>query len=239
LRLAAHTQLLREEVWNRLPADLFDAPVSFASIGIAAPQRIKVGLRGGGDGRTGGGEPKIKMGSGSNPLDSFFPFDPCLLSHTHAMLAGDRTYRVWRGIPGIDVEEEFNVGDRDGEGGNLLGTVLIEGDETVMSSSVSSTSTFSHSVAHTYGTDGGGGISMSIGAGSLDLGNPLHELQRHRSDSITGSSEGGWGREDEHYQEQDVGGLVQAVCTEGERTSGWSIPIRRPRQYSISSCGSW
>ena len=34
-----------------------------------------------------------------NPLDSFFPFDPCLLKMAHSMIAGD--YRSWDGVPGL------------------------------------------------------------------------------------------------------------------------------------------
>lgn len=35
-----------------------------------------------------------------NPLDSFFPFDPCLLKLAHGMVAS--YYRSWDGVPGLD-----------------------------------------------------------------------------------------------------------------------------------------
>ena len=42
----------------------------------------------------------INMGAGYNPLDSFFPYDPCLLRMLHEPIEG--AYRTWRGLPGVD-----------------------------------------------------------------------------------------------------------------------------------------
>jgi len=46
------------------------------------------------------------MGTGNNPLESFFPFDPCLLQKMHACI--DSSYRNWRGVPGLDPGAEFD-----------------------------------------------------------------------------------------------------------------------------------
>ena len=41
-------------------------------------------------------------GSKLNPLDSFFPFDPCLLRAVHMKI--DDKYRPWYGVPGLDYD---------------------------------------------------------------------------------------------------------------------------------------
>ena len=46
------------------------------------------------------------MGTGNNPLESFFPFDPCLLRKMHRSVDG--SYRSWRGVPGLDPGAEFD-----------------------------------------------------------------------------------------------------------------------------------
>ena len=47
----------------------------------------------------------VKMGAGSNPLESFFPFDPCLLELVHQYVG--HHYRRWMGVPGIDVDAKY------------------------------------------------------------------------------------------------------------------------------------
>jgi len=41
-------------------------------------------------------------GSNNNPLDSFFPFDPCLLEQLSCSVAP--SYRVWQGVPGLNAD---------------------------------------------------------------------------------------------------------------------------------------
>mmetsp|Transcript_2582 Transcript_2582/g.2687 ORF Transcript_2582/g.2687 Transcript_2582/m.2687 type:complete len:812 (+) Transcript_2582:179-2614(+) len=54
----------------------------------------------------------VSMGAGSNPLDSFFPYDPCLLRTLHQPI--EVYYRSWKGIPGLD---DLDNEDGDGDGG--------------------------------------------------------------------------------------------------------------------------
>ena len=43
-------------------------------------------------------------GTKVNPLDSFFPFDPCLLRLVHQVI--EKLYRPWKGLPGIDYDTD-------------------------------------------------------------------------------------------------------------------------------------
>ena len=45
-------------------------------------------------------------GAKANPLDSFFPFDPCLLRAMHDVI-GSR-YRSWQGVPGLDYDYDYD-----------------------------------------------------------------------------------------------------------------------------------
>ena len=44
------------------------------------------------------------MGQGSNPLDSFFPFDPFLLRRSHRFI--DNMYRNWEGNSVVDTVDD-------------------------------------------------------------------------------------------------------------------------------------
>ena len=68
-------------------------------IAYAKPRRIHPNAA-----RQGGGS-AVKMGTGSNPLESFFPFDPCLLELVHQYVGPH--YRRWMGVPGIDVDAKY------------------------------------------------------------------------------------------------------------------------------------
>jgi len=51
------------------------------------------------------------MGTGNNPLETFFPFDPCLLLRIHSKI--EDAYRVWRGLPGIDIDRRYPFSGQD------------------------------------------------------------------------------------------------------------------------------
>lgn len=50
------------------------------------------------------------MGQGSNPLDSFFPFDPFLLRRSHRFI--DNMYRNWEGNSVVDTVDDEETTDR-------------------------------------------------------------------------------------------------------------------------------
>lgn len=55
---------------------------------------------------------------GPNTLESFFPFDPCLLHELHKQIAAG--YRVWDGVPGVaPVEVPGHVQDKEGRRGRF------------------------------------------------------------------------------------------------------------------------
>lgn len=68
-------------------------PIAITTAATLAKRRMKGGVGG--------------MGHGTNPLDSFFPYDPYLLSHSHQFV--EPFYKNWEG----SVEEEDEITDDD------------------------------------------------------------------------------------------------------------------------------
>ncbi len=64
-----------------------------------------------------GGQQGTKNGviTSSNPLDSFFPFDPCLLRMLHHSISG--YYREFTGVPGLAELQYHSADDELDEGG--------------------------------------------------------------------------------------------------------------------------
>jgi len=87
------------------------------------------------------------LGRGSNPLDSFFPFDPYLLQHSHAFV--DPLYRNWEGrneqdtamLNDLDDEdlEDAEGAETDDDEGDECDTSDMDEDHTHMTASVEST----------------------------------------------------------------------------------------------------
>ena len=108
LRLAQHVGLLGPNAWallshDLLPPDLTPPPTLISIPGQSnnsnnqRPKRISSNNH-----RSQG----IKMGAGYNPLDSFFPYDPCLLRMLHQPI--EASYRTWKGLPGVDDMDDNN-----------------------------------------------------------------------------------------------------------------------------------
>lgn len=81
----------------------------------------------------------VVMSSGSqrevrsaNALDSFFPFDPCLLCKLHQTI--QKAYRVWDGVPGLDdVPEEDTYEGEEEEYDDQLSEDDLEGESGIAS----------------------------------------------------------------------------------------------------------
>lgn len=58
-------------------------------------------------------------------LDAYFPFDPYQLARSKRWLEDD--YVVWRGVPGLDDQEDDDMDDTDSRGGDEDDE--IDGDE--------------------------------------------------------------------------------------------------------------
>ena len=108
LRLAQHVGLLGPTAWacishDLLPPDLVPSPTLISIPGQSnsknqPPKRIQPSHHHRYQG--------IKMGAGYNPLDSFFPYDPCLLQLLHHHI--ESSYRAWKGLPGVDDMDDGN-----------------------------------------------------------------------------------------------------------------------------------
>lgn len=104
------------------------------------------------------------MGTGNNPLESFFPFDPCLLRKMHRCIDG--SYRTWKGVPGLDPGAEFDY----------------EHDDRVYSAN--------GTTSYDYDSDCDGSSRMEFGGHSQDNSDTLGEaLDNKRDRGCTISSE--------------------------------------------------
>mmetsp|Transcript_6410 Transcript_6410/g.6618 ORF Transcript_6410/g.6618 Transcript_6410/m.6618 type:complete len:835 (-) Transcript_6410:70-2574(-) len=242
-RLARHTHLLSEACWALLPPDLSGMPSKSASSSHTVPSR---------------------MGRGPNPLDSFFPFDPCLLHSVYEVVEPD--YRWWCGVPGLDVEDDVMIeGEEEREDEREENHTLLynEGEEErdveeesweenmSMSSSYSFASR-GDAHLHTPGTLCGSYNRIpgshthqdtpgSVLSTSLEMDTWIEQSNFHAHGQLFIESEkkiaevngGNLKYRDEEEEEDDED---YSVLKEENKES---VPYRRPRQFSISSVGSW
>jgi RNA polymerase I-specific transcription initiation factor RRN3 len=187
LRLADHTDLFQEEYWAYLPPDIAEEVPGRCSSRVSSSRRGRLTSSAG-----------VGMGTGKNPLDSFFPFDPLLLHHSCEMIGSG--YRYWAGLPGIDfeeIEEERST---------------CSAEETIQR----------HEQSH---------LAMSLETNGSIL---FESKTKDRSNSATsyGSS---------IQSDTDVSQQVSVSNGQVDETAppGWGLPLRRPRQLSIGSTGSW
>ena len=218
IRLALSAELLSTEQINTLPSDIYqanelsvDKNVTFHSTGVLLSKRNK--------------NSSVKMGRGSNPLDTFFPFDPCLLKNLHGYI--EKSYRLWYGIPGVDLVQDDTEIDIDVDISDIPGAQDND-DDTILSSSMASS--VISSMAHTYGTDNG--IAMSISNTDVMLGeNSIRAVAVAGGPaSISGSENDG----------EMTGNYAWDNNAQGSfPLQSLQLPSRRPRQYSIGSAGSF
>lgn len=108
-RLISHVGLLREEIWNH---------PNF-STELLQSQTISTNKK-----------------TTSNPLDSFFPFDPCLLLGLHHRV--EDSYRQWTGLPGMeDTNMIDDLADED-EDVDMDTDVDMDNESSYLSASISS-----------------------------------------------------------------------------------------------------
>lgn len=178
------------------------------------------------------------------PLETFFPFDPCYLISLHQYI--DKYYRPWRGIPGangdgstadvsshVDEEESssYFMSTADGKQHNLSASVA--------SSNMSSTAsnTFFN---REYGMSGLSNVTFSMYSRSL---NDSAEMAISVSKSANLTSAMSEGAEHESLNTFMSNQLATrrdpGVGLPRDEGPTKSTPMRRPRQYSISSTGSW
>ena len=154
------------------------------------------------------------LGSGYNPLDSFFPFDPCLLRRLNASIDGG--YRLWRGIPGIGdaMGPKAEILDTGHRGGIPLPQQFQEAPDVITEDVSIESSSMASSLAYTY-TDG---IAMSLASNGSYMKNGLTTFSPSSySDMMSAGS----------FMNGNVLENVPRVLE------------KRPRQFSVGSAGSW
>ena len=225
IRLAIHTNLLSEQAWSLVPADIKNTNQDVSKdSNISSGIKIKVKVPG--RNFISSMTTDSHKGSNENPLDSFFPFDPCLLRMLHESIID--SYRTWYGIPGIDTDNndinDYSHGleqysDFDIDDSNYDETMSMSDTEIYSISSGSSTTSnafLNNSEAHPK-------IFQKSYVGG--------------SDSVFGSYFNGSNNEGENIKEdddnEDDGGVLSMA------NNNWALPVRRPRQFSIGSTGSW
>jgi hypothetical protein len=197
--------------------------------------------------------------AGVNPLDTFFPFDPCLLSRVHEYI--QEGYRSWTGAPpGLtpttsSASEEALVAALSGrvidESDSDAEAEEEEGDDTVssvvssMASSIASMALLAHGggemggsymessvMAMSYGTPGAAGASELLSVAYAYGGTSIH---RDRGVSIGSNASGA-------HVGASVHSNSSSVVGEGggdEDQWGSILRMKRSRQYSVGSAGSW
>lgn len=204
------------------------------------------------------------MGTGNNPLESFFPFDPCLLQNMHQHV--DAYYRTWRGVPGLDPGAAF---DYDHDDGPFDGNSDDYDSDSDMQEQTGGHS-FPNSAGHMERRDRGNTISstasslasqsdnqmaLSItpGASGSRYSSYLVELAQGSGSAGTafGSAGGasGHGSGVRHIRDgvsrhgSNISG-TSGASSQGEDADNnsdnvWPMPNPRPRLYSVGSTGSW
>lgn len=175
---------------------------------------------------------------GLNPLDSFFPFDPCLLSQVHELVR--EGYVSWEGIRGLDYfPAASSCNTFLGEGQRQRGGEEEDEDNDDLVSSVASSITalsLTHSHGQSYGQSSYGqsyGAAMSMGGGSFQA-----------ASSLASTCSSGGNHSNNHHTSHGHGQQVsfeQQGEGDGVSSSPYNIRIleKRSRQYSVGSAGSW
>lgn len=208
VRLIVACGLLREECWALLPADLMSSSSSSTS--------------------------SITCNSSyQNPLDSFFPFDPCLLLKVHQRV--EHIYRSWTGIPGVDCDYEVSM---------AMVTDEKEGREEVHGAGAVSSSASSQgsnaSSAYRNLNDQGNGMARSIqsmatsSAASSWAGGCEGSFEDDQSLSHSISSASSW-------RNSRLLGLGDNVGSNHVTADDWQQGNKRARGLSTgsSAAGSW
>ena len=210
---------------------------------------------------TGNRNKNVNMGAGFNPLDSFFPYDPCLLRMLHEPI--EKHYRAWKGVPGlddvIDVEVEvdgdvcsikgsaagtssenmsFNMRNDAIDGRSREGSVSSEDSENTYSMS-SSTTPFGVNSTASFVSDNGNqslNVSMSISmTETLGMG-LLEEQEREKKlrDERSLREEAGRGRDRsrETYLDSRAQSMVSDCSLEDSSPGSSQRPYSSFNQYN-------
>lgn len=192
----------------------------------------------------------------ANPLDSYFPFDPCMLAKLHKHI--DKHYRPWNGVPGLpkgdknqcnasNFSEGSDEDDQDSDRSDIE-------EESVAMSLASKASSYAGSAINSFALESHNHNPFV----TKQLGSEYHQYQvgshtsimsmsypslSSASSSIAGMNqyEGVISLTDQHDLAAVAGrAAVYDNQLPDESKSDW--PERDPhrgRQYSVGSTGSW
>jgi RNA polymerase I-specific transcription initiation factor RRN3 len=220
LRLASNAGMFQESFWNQLPKSYFNHD----DVTDTATKQSR-----------------------TNPLDSFFPFDPCLLSNLHHHIM--KHYRLWDDSIDIHGDEDEDDEETDENGSQDQAS----DDETSEMIHIASSMT---SVASM--TSGVMSVASTVGSmpGSLSEENLMKLASKIRPRSFsTSSHQSGvsvssqspfcspnikheWTEEDYEELERSRGNVQTSPLQQIHQYDN-VMPVRRARQNSIGSTGSW
>lgn len=157
-----------------------------------------------------------------NPLDSFFPFDPCLLQRITDRYVQDRVvYRTWEGIPGLDF---------DAEGGT---DCMGESESAFVKGGASAP----------LAMRGRGGSSSSSGTSHLDSSScssdeedEEEDVIGHMSDdgSVASNTRADWKRKWQLPRDQRSGSVATVTTCSASTSTVGSLPTRDAADRSVS-----
>lgn len=237
LKLVLFIGLLREEVWNKISFDIIQ-PYAVENNLNSSDLNVKSSKLN-----------SASIAQRSNPLDSFFPFDPCLLQSLHSFV--DVYYRHWAGVPGLIEENDMQTGyadtDTDMMSSSMSSSLLssIPRDSMAISqqydsfpgeSLIRSISSHSRMIGHSSAIS----ISTQVSDASEQFQNPFHNQTQSPSLNETVESDD----VDEHGYKRMT--RHESLCHKDEMLSlplgpdGWPLPLtKQARHYSMGSNGSW
>lgn len=173
-----------------------------------------------------------------NPLDSFFPFDPCLLMSLNQYV--ERFYRVWKGVPLLDLrdnadDEEYDTinTETESELDRYVSSSSVSNSYTAMSmaSTTASMSAYSRSGHAASMTKSSSATSVFMDPVCSPIRNDLtshsQPLMKHTTNSVDVN----------HSNQQEANSSEKS--DDAHSSTDVFIIERRQRFNSITSIGSW
>ena len=242
LKLALHVGLFSEECWDCFTPDLLLIETDFTSEPIPLPvptsnspnsphHAIQQGRSSNGSLATGqvttstgnttiGSTQSTMSMLGPNTLESFFPFDPCLLQRLHQSI--ETCYRSWKGVPGMEDDSilfrAYNGRSSDMPIPSIETSYYEDGyDNASMVSSLAYTDGgMSMSLSSLPGEKMMRAMASSIGSNTYSLNvmrRNSHTQQRGQSSQSNTNSKG---RESDPFGEGDIDDFTPGVGAEEE-----------------------
>jgi hypothetical protein len=246
LRLIHHVGMIDEECWAVFPQDLLtvnvkpDTPLSQTRKG-SKPVYENAGQEAYASTAHSGAH--TTQAGGINPLDSFFPFDPCLLKNCHQYIS--KHYRTWTDTYGI---EDTYSHYEDMEEFDQHSNAYSEEESLTSASHSHAPSPLRASFGHktVVGVDPMGDMGDDCFPGESLVRSVAHSGRGHprsRSQSRSFSHLDSHSHSQAQAQAQGFTSLSaspeHSYASDTDNDLGLQGTHRRPRQYSVTSTGSF